>query len=270
MNTDTAGCDDLTSIDTSTLSTVANPSSPATIVTTETSTLYSTLPPPSIEKSPDPYSTIRIADDIWCKRLQDIGCMKESLPKATYRQHKIPAYGPYETYYYDLSSIVIDFIKNINRDKNEGLGWNRFPKNMSDIKVKLIGILLELRITNSDNLYNLDQTGFIAKMETMWGADSTSASLEDNDKLRLIGLLFLERNSDKLYRLAQGVNSRNDIDDPGLSPRSIFQFLSLDFNNNDINSELPDEAVDIEGYDDFDANDMSRIRIQRDCKSLIF
>ena len=35
-------------------------------------------------------------------------------PKITYRQSKIPEYGPKETplYYYDLTSIAIDFIKN--------------------------------------------------------------------------------------------------------------------------------------------------------------
>ena len=76
----------------------------------------------------------------------------------------------------------------------------------------------------------------------------------------------MEDNSDKLYCLAKGGNNRNDLNDPGLSPRGIFQVLSLNFNNNEIILELPDEAVDIDGYDGLNPNDMSRIRIQRDCK----
>ena len=240
--------------------------SPTIAVSTVTDATLLTPTDACQDKAPLPFSTIRISDDLWSERLQDVGCKKEEQKQRAYRQNKVPAYGPYELHYYGLSSIVIDFIKNINCDKSDGSGWTRFPKNMSDTKIKLIQLLLEYRVKDNSNVFHLDQTSFIGTIETMWGCEIASGTIVDNDKIRLIGLLFIDNNSDKLYRLAQGVNNRQDIDDPALSPRAIFELLSLDFNNNEIILELPDEVMDIDGCEGLDPNDISRIRIKRDGK----
>ena len=81
------------------------------------------------------FGTIRIEEDIWSMRLQDTGCSKESLKKASYRQNKIPPYGPSQLYFPNLATIAIDFVKAINKDKAEGTGWKRFPRNTSDVKI---------------------------------------------------------------------------------------------------------------------------------------
>ena len=79
-----------------------------------------------------PHSIIRIDDITWVSRLQDEGCQYDSLIKRTYCSNKIPPYGTEEEtiYYYELSCIPIDFIKNINIEKAAGSGWNRFPKKL--------------------------------------------------------------------------------------------------------------------------------------------
>ena len=239
-----------------------NSPSSRTIVTIDASS----SDPAPLEKEPSSYSTIRIDDHVWSSRLQDVGCSLESLPKRSYRQNKVPPYGPNSTYYYDLSSIAIDYIKNIAQAKKNGYGWKRLPKNITDVKLKLIGLLLELRTETEDGTYVLDQTNFLKKIETLWGIENTSLVTEDNDKIRLIGILFLDTNSDKLYRLAQGVHSKNDLDDPSMNIKGVFQLLALDFNNNDIHISLPDEAEDMEEDINLNPNDPMRIRIQRDCK----
>ena len=54
------------------------------------------------------------------------------------------------------------------------------------------------------------------------------------------------------------------MDDPTLSLVNIFRALSFDFANEDIAIELPDNATDIQGIDNLDPNDKSRMLIDRD------
>ena len=245
-----------------------------TVITTEPSpSRPPTLPPlqiPTLSENLHPYSEIRIAEELWLSRIQDKGCAKEFLPKATYRQNKIPCYGPNDEYYYELASIAIDYIKSINLRKVEGLGWDGFPKNMTDVKVKIVGLLLEYRVSDADGMYHMNQSKLLQNLDTMWGSNNSASTLEDNDKIRVIGLLFLESNNEKLYRLSQGVQGRRDLDDPALSTKGIFQLLSLDFNNNEIKIELPDEAADVDGADELNPNDILRTRVRRDCKVYIY
>ena len=87
---------------------------------------------------------------------------------------------------------------------------------------------------------------------------------EDNDKLRLFGLLFHENNSNKLHRLSVGITSRNQLDDPSLQLKGLFQLIALDFNNGNLKISLPPKASDLDEWeiDELDANDSSRIRIE--------
>ena len=225
-------------------------------------------------KSPIEYSAIRIDDRIWSERLQDEGCRKEDLVKASYRQNKIPPFGPSEnqTYYPLLSSIAIDFLKSLVSERKAGRGWSRLPKNNTDIKTKIIERLMMLRkIDESSNKYELNQSYFLSLLETSWGMDIQADRITDNDKLRLFGLLFLSKNEEKLHRLAEGISSRQQLDDPSSNIKYIFQNLALDFNNSDIIVELPEKSLDIPEIelDELNGNDESRIRIQRDSEKYV-
>ena len=59
---------------------------------------------------------------------------------------------------------------------------------------------------------------------------------------------------------------RDHHDDPGFSPKEIFQNIALSFNNDDIELHLPGDAYDLIGIEDINPNDPDRIRITRDCK----
>ena len=71
---------------------------------------------------------------------------------------------------------------------------------------------------------------------------------------------------DHIQRLTEGINSRAALDNPSLSLKQIFVEVVLAFNNDEIIIDLPDGALDLEHIDLLDANDQSRIRIQRDRK----
>ena len=94
----------------------------------------------------------------------------------------------------------------------------------------------------------------------------SSEKTEDNDKLRLFGLLFLENNLDKLHRLSMGVTGRNQLEDPDLRLKGLYQLIAIDFNNDKIMIELPSKSSDIkvDELDDLDPNIETRIRIKRD------
>ena len=91
--------------------------------------------PPSIEDSsnnPVPEIDISILNVMipsteFEDRLQDKGCNLHQLPKNTYKMSKIPPYGPKEKslYYYHLTSIAIDYIKNFKKEKDLDRGWNK-------------------------------------------------------------------------------------------------------------------------------------------------
>ena len=241
----------------------------ATSSNKESSTNTSIVSVDVASKAPLPFSAIRIDDKVFFECIQDTGCSKENLQKSTYRQNKIPAYGPkdMEVYYPQLSAIAIDFLKNIKMEKANGRGWKRLPTNPTDVKVKLIEILLSLRRIGDVGEYNLTQDVILGIISTQWGEHVSSADkTEDNDKLRLFGLLFLEQNLDKLHRLSLGVTGREQLEDPDLLLKGLFQLLAMDYNNENVRVHLPLKASDINDaeIDYLDANDETRIRIQRD------
>jgi len=112
---------------------------------------------------------------------------------------------------------------------------------------------------NDKGHYVLNQTSIIGLMETQWGEGISADTITENDKLRFFYLIFTA--DDSASKLQCLLIIRNELEDPMLTLRAIFQFLALDFNNAAIKVELPDAACDIE---DLDANDGQRIRIKRD------
>ena len=108
----------------------------------------------------------------------------------------------------------------------------------------------------------------IGLLETQYILGVSAQNTEDNDKLRLYGLLFIPRNFTKLSRLGRGVGCRQDPEAPKRSIKSIFEEISHEFNNEDIKIELPQKSYDTNGIDDdeLDPNDETRIRIKRDGK----
>ena len=211
-----------------------------------------------------------IDDAVWQTRLQDSGCEAKDLRKATYRQNKIPPYGPPDAlvYYPDLSATAIDYVKSINTLKANGIRWSTFPKNISDTKIKILKVLLSLRKMNGDGVFELQQDRFISLLESQWGTALSSDNVEDNDKVRLFGLLFLDRNADKLHRLLMGVSNRSQLEDPNLVLKGLFELLALEFNNNEIVIPLPEKSCDLNNDEliGLDPNDGTRMRISRDGK----
>ena len=63
-----------------------------------------------------------------------------------------------------------------------------------------------------------------------------------------------------------GVTGRNQLEDPDLRLKGLYQLLAIDFNNDKIMIELPSKVLDanVEELDDLDPNDETRIRIKRD------
>ena len=217
------------------------------------------------------YNNIRVKDDLWEARLQDLGCRKEYLEKKTYRMNSVMSFGPKEEvlYYEQLSASVIDLVKAINTEKKEGRGWKRFPRNATDVKASILKIIMNLRKFDEDNnKYELDQNRVLGLLETQYGLGVSAQTVEENDKLRIYGLLFIPSNYHKLSRLGRGVEDRQDLDDPERSIKGIFESMSLEFNNENIIIELPSKVEDIEGIENetHDPNDATRIRIKRDGK----
>ena len=61
------------------------------------------------------------------------------------------------------------------------------------------------------------------------------------------------------------MQGQSDLDDASMSLQQIFQTVVLAFNNDEVVLNLPEEAYNIPNFDSIDLNDMSRIRISRDC-----
>jgi hypothetical protein len=66
-----------------------------------------------------------------------------------------------------------------------------------------------------------------------------------------------------------GVNTREQLDDPNQHPKMIYTLLGLDFNNQEIQLDLPAAADDVDGFFDLNPNDDRRIRIVRDCMFIL-
>ena len=69
-----------------------------------------------------------------------------------------------------------------------------------------------------------------------------------------------------LYQcLAEVCTSHASSDYPILSLQQIFTPIALFFNNDNVNILLPLDAYNVDGIEEIDANNKTRIRITRDC-----
>ena len=99
------------------------------------------------------YANIMIITDEWQNRLQDLGCSQAELKVKRYKGSNIAPYGPKETpiYYYNLTSIAIDYLKSFKKEKDVGRGWTKVPKNLTDIKTKIVERLLAMQKYSEHN-----------------------------------------------------------------------------------------------------------------------
>ena len=88
-----------------------------------------------------------------------------------------------EMYYYNLTAIAVDYLKLFKEDNTLGRGWGKVPKNQSDAKVKIIGIVLALRKENDVGTYMLDQNRILGMLSNMWGASKPVTTLHYNDRI---------------------------------------------------------------------------------------
>lgn len=74
-------------------------------------------------------------------------------------QSTIPPIGPKESplFYFDLSSIAIDYVKRMVIDKEMRRGWANLPKNKTNVKLKIIERLLALQKRTNNGDYTLEQ-----------------------------------------------------------------------------------------------------------------
>ena len=64
--------------------------------------------------------------------------------------------------------------------------------------------------------------------------------------------------------LSEGRTSRNSKDDPSFCPSQMFSNIAVEYNDENIKIELPVNIFDVDGHEELDPNDKSRISITRD------
>ena len=171
-----------------------------------------------------------------------------------------------EVFFYGLTSIAVDYVKIMSVKFGEGSGWTNLPKNFSNVKAKIVQTCLQTRRMDNHK-FILDQTRFVQTLHGIWGTATATLGVHDNDKVQLFGILMsFEKNRPLFQRLAEGATERCQLNSSELSISGIFTRILFDFHNEDIVVVLPKNAGDVDGVDDLDPNDMTRIRIDRDCK----
>ena len=170
-------------------------------------------------------------------------------------------------YYYKLTAIAVDFSKEMRQCKENSTGWERLPKNNTQIKERIVERLLAMRELNVRGDYTLNQSVIIHTFHSIWGGNNIDGAPHHNDRLRLFGILMSKPDfREHIERLTEGVNSRAALDNPSLSLKQIFVEAALAFNNEDIIVDMPDESMDLEHVGLLNPNDQSRIGSQRDRK----
>ena len=84
----------------------------------------------------------------------------QNFPEKTYMKLRIAGYGHSEApiFYYDLTSIAMNYLGTFRAQNELGRRWNKIPKNVTDCKPKIISRLLAMRKYNETlSLYKLDQ-----------------------------------------------------------------------------------------------------------------
>ena len=231
-------------------------------------------PIPLIDNFPPPILTAGthlICNEVWNSRIQDIGCKKALLSARTYQRAQIPPIGPEgdELYYYDLSCIAIDLIKIFNKQQELKQGRSHVPKNKTDVKKTIITRIMMLRRQDDHGRYCLKQEVFIGMMQNVWGKNAVDITPHHNDRVRLFGIIMSLPEYREVYqKLAEGMTSRHGLDSSELNNSQMFQNLAFAFNNEDVKVTIPEDAYDLENIEEINANDITRIRIHRDCMYL--
>ena len=159
--------------------------------------------PPTIT-SPIPYSNVRIDETTWNQRIQDLGCSKNEMPHKSYRSKQIPPYGADKIYYYHLSSIAIDYIASFKEHPEE---WTRIPHNITNVKAKIIEIILKLRNKTNKENFTLDQSRILGMLHNQWAGLKPPPNITDSDKLRVLGLIMTRpENFYILEKLSEGLS----------------------------------------------------------------
>ena len=84
--------------------------------------------------------------------------MKDALPSNTYTKSHIPPIGPHgeEQYYYNLTAIAVDWSKVFATEHTLGRWWVKVPKNKSDAKMKIIGLLVAICKEENNGVFKLE------------------------------------------------------------------------------------------------------------------
>ena len=153
-------------------------------------------------------------------------------------------------------------LKKFTTENELGQGWDKVPKNKTDVKIKMVELLIALRKENENGKFVLSQNRFLITLSSMWGAANPSATLHYNDRVRAFGIIMsIETNRSIFQRLAEGCTSRRDIDDPAYLLQQMFQAIAFQFNDERVRIKMSPDAYDIDGIGMIDPNDLSRIRI---------
>ena len=143
-----------------------------------------------------PHTRIMINNQDFNTRIQDAGCKENHPPKRRYNQAKTLSVGPEEhrLFYHHLTSIAIDYVKVVQTEKIEGRGWYKILKNITNIKRKIVEMIISQRMLQ-DVKYVLSQDRIVRNLFTIWGSASASEGMYYNDKLRLFGLIMTRENN---------------------------------------------------------------------------
>ena len=101
-------------------------------------------------------------------RIQDVGCAENRLPNKSYTMANIIDMGPPSTilFYYHLAAIAVDYLKSFKIKITLGRGWLKVPTNKTNVKIKIIEIILSLRKMR-DSTYQLNHTRLLSMLYTL-------------------------------------------------------------------------------------------------------
>ena len=104
-------------------------------------------------------------------------------------------------------------------------------------------------------------------LQNVWDETAVDITPHYNDRVRLFGItMSLPEYREVYQKLAEDVTSRHALDSFELNNSQMFQNLAFAFNNKDVKVTIPEDAYDLENIEEIDPNDITRIRIHRDCK----
>lgn len=115
--------------------------------------------------------SVKIPLEDWDQWLQDAGCpTQNAMPNKTYKSNQIPPIGPDRIFYFYLTSIAVDIYKGLITARDMGHGWSKIPKNRTDVKVKIVKTLLEMRKRNNKGQFDLKQSNLLKRLSLLWGS----------------------------------------------------------------------------------------------------